>query len=94
MPPGSILIMSNSYAYRHIVPGDPASPDAYGANTYWGSKLIFRAPDKNMYVASVPTGGYPRAPQPDDFSRLPEVLGVLVVHPANSCPHASSTLPV
>lgn len=77
MPPGSIVIMSNDYVYRHIVPGDPASPDAYGANTYWGNKLIFRAPDKNMYVATVPTGGYPRAPQSADFSHLPEVLGVL-----------------
>lgn len=77
MPPGSILIMSNDYVYRHVVPGDPASPDAYGENTYWGNKLIFRAPDKNMYVVTVPTGGYPRAPQPEEFSRLPEVLGVL-----------------
>lgn len=77
IPPGSALLLENDYIYKHIRPGDPKSSDPYGFNTYWGSKLIYRAPDKNLYVATVPTRGTPTAPKVDDFPRLPEILSVL-----------------
>ena len=45
------------------VPGDPTSADPYGKNTYWGGKLIYKAADGNVYVATVPTHGFNPAPE-------------------------------
>ncbi len=75
--PGSVLLLSNEYIYRYIVPGDPNGADPYGKNTYWGGKLIYRALDGNVYVATVPTGDFHVAPQYNDFMNLTEVLAVL-----------------
>ena len=77
MNPGSVLVLNNDYIYRYVVPGDPASPDPYGKNTYWGGKVIFRAPDENMYVATVPTGDFKPNPSYGDFTHLSEILAVL-----------------
>jgi len=74
--PESVLVLSNDYIYRYIVPGDPTSSE-YGRNTYWGSKLIFKAADGNVYVASVPTGEFKASPSFEDFHNLPDILAVL-----------------
>jgi NurA domain len=73
----SVLLLSNDYIYRYVVPGDPASADPYGKNTYWGSKLIYKAADGNVYVATVPTGVFTTTPAYDDFQNLTEILRVL-----------------
>jgi hypothetical protein len=75
--PERVLILTNDYIYRYIVPGDPNSADPYGKNTYWGGKLIFKAADGNVYVASVPTGDFKASPSYDDFFNLTEILAVL-----------------
>jgi hypothetical protein len=77
MKPGTVLILTNEYIYRYIVPGDPNSADPYGKNTYWGGKLIFKATDGNVYVASVPTGDFEASPVYSDFFNLTEILAVL-----------------
>jgi hypothetical protein len=77
LAPGSALILSNDYIYRHVIPGDPASPDPYGKNTYWGGKLIYKAADGNVYVATVPTGAFNPSPSPGDFLNLADVLAVV-----------------
>lgn len=77
LKPDSVLVLTNDYIYRYIVPGDPASADPYGKNTYWGGKLIFKAADSNVYVATVPTGDFKPSPGYDDFFNLTEVLAVL-----------------
>lgn len=77
IPPGNVLPLSNEYIYKYVIPGDIASPDPYGKNTYWGSKLIFKAMDRNVYVATVPTGGFQPSPSINDFLNLPDVLAVL-----------------
>ncbi len=77
MKPGTVLVLTNEYIYRYIVPGDPNSADPYGKNTYWGGKLIFKATDGNVYVASVPTGDFKPTPAYDDFFNLTEILAVL-----------------
>lgn len=77
LDPESVLILSNDYIYRYVIPGDPSSSDPYGNNTYWGGKLIYKAGDGNVYVATVPTDGFKRAPAYDDFFNLSEVLAVL-----------------
>ncbi|MEA2445778.1 MAG: hypothetical protein QOJ12_3070 [Thermoleophilales bacterium] len=75
--PDSVLLLTNDYIYRYIVPGDPSSADPYGKNTYWGGKLIFKAGDDNVYVATVPTGQFKPTPTYGDFLNLTEVLAVL-----------------
>jgi hypothetical protein len=77
LAPESVLLLSNDYIYRYVVPGDPASADPYGKNTYWGGKLIYKAADGNVYVATVPTGDFTATPSYNDFQNLTEVLGVL-----------------
>jgi NurA domain. len=72
---GSVLPLTNDYIYRYIVPGDPNSPDPYGKNTYWGSKLIFKAKDGNTYVATIPTkGGFTPTPRLTDYLNVTSVL--------------------
>lgn len=73
----SLLLLSNDYIYRYIVPGDPSSADPYGKNTYWGGKLIYKAGDGNVYVATVPTGEFTPTPAYGDFPNLTEILSVL-----------------
>jgi hypothetical protein len=73
----SVLILSNEYIYRYVIPGDPGSSDPYGKNTYWGDKLIYKAGDGNVYVATVPTNGFQQTPTYEQFFNLTEVLGVL-----------------
>jgi hypothetical protein len=77
LEPETAVVLSNDYIYRYIIPGDPTSADPYGNNTYWGGKLIYRAGDGNIYVATVPTGEFKKAPAYDDFFNLSEVLAVL-----------------
>lgn len=77
MRPGTVLFLPNDYIYKYIVPGDPNGPHPYGANTYWGAKLIYKAPDSNVYVATVPTHGFTPKPSYDDFLNLADVLTVL-----------------
>ncbi len=77
LEPESVLILSNDYIYRYVIPGDPGSSDPYGKNTYWGAKLIYKAGDGNVYVATVPTDGFQRSPGYEDFVNLGEILTVL-----------------
>jgi hypothetical protein len=75
--PDAVLLLNNEYIYRYIVPGDPSSSDPYGNNTYWGGKLIYKAADGNIYVATVPTGEFKPSPSYGDFHNLTEILSVL-----------------
>jgi hypothetical protein len=77
LQPNSALILSTDYIYRYIQPGDPLSPDPYGKNTYWGGKLIYKAGDANVYVATVPTHGFNPAPSFADFPNLAEILSIV-----------------
>jgi hypothetical protein len=75
---GSVLALTNEYVYRYVVPGDPDSEDPYGFNTYWGSKLIFKAMDGNIYVVTAPTSeGFRPAPRYSDFPNLTELLSAI-----------------
>jgi hypothetical protein len=77
LEPETALILTNDYIYKYVVPGDPTSTDPYGKNTYWGGKLIYKAPDRNVYVATVPTGEFTPSPAFGDFVNLVEILSVL-----------------
>jgi hypothetical protein len=75
--PNSALVLTNDYIYKYVIPGDPENPDPYGKNTYWGGKLIYKAGDGNVYVATIPTGAYNPSPTAEDFANLPQILDVV-----------------
>jgi hypothetical protein len=77
LPQNTALLLSTDYIYRFIVPGDPMTQDPYGKNTYWGGKLIYKASDRSLYVATVPTLGFNPTPAFADFPNLDVILGVV-----------------
>lgn len=70
--PGSFLVLGDKYIRRYVVPGEVDSK--YGGNTYYGQKIIFRAPGGEMHVATVPAGPYFAEPTADDIPHLHEIL--------------------
>ena len=70
--------MANDDIYHYVVPRDPNSADPHGVNTNWASKVIVKAPDGNVYVASVPTAdGFKPTPKYGDFLNLSDVLSAI-----------------
>lgn len=53
LKPGHYLQFTNQYIYRYILPGDPAG-EPYGHNTYYGTKLVFKSPRGDVFVATMP----------------------------------------
>ena len=72
MKPGSYLIAGDSYIRRHIVPGETGA--IYGQNTYYGQKVLFRAPSGEMYVVTLPARSYMAEPRRPDIPHLESVL--------------------
>lgn len=74
MDEGGILLLSNEYIYRYIIPGnaDPANP--YGRTTYYSSKIIFKTFGGKMYVVSLPTAQILTEPTERDLHNLHEIL--------------------
>lgn len=67
IPPGQALIPNNKYIYRYIIPGDENTTDAYGSTSYYSRKIIYKAPDENMYVLTLPTEEVSLDPQMSDL---------------------------
>ncbi|MDT0308048.1 hypothetical protein RM780_13895 [Streptomyces sp. DSM 44917] len=75
---GIVLPLSNEYIYKYVVPGAPGGTITYGQNTYWGGKMIFKAKDGSIYVATVPTlGGHKSTPSFADYVNLTNVLAAV-----------------
>lgn len=75
IPPGSYFTVGDSYIRRYIVPGEAGI--IYGQNTYYGQKILFRAPGGEMYVVTVPGHDYLAEPQPGDIPHLEEILSLI-----------------
>jgi hypothetical protein len=74
MQDGEILILSDEYIYRYVIPGRPEPGQPYGSDAYYSSKLIFKTPGGRMYVLSLPTETLKASPGPKDFHNLQAVL--------------------
>lgn len=74
MPLGSILLLSDSYIYKYISPGeeDPIRP--YAATSYYGHKVIFRSGNGQMYVVSLPVKQLKKTPTIADLPNLMAIL--------------------
>ena len=75
LKPTQYLLLNNDYIYRYIQPGDP-SEQAFGRDTYYGAKIIFKGEGNDTYVATVPTGDYKSKPTFADLFNGAEVLEV------------------
>jgi hypothetical protein len=74
LPAGSLLLLDSDYVYRYILPGRAHLRQPYGHRTYYGHKLVFKAPSGALYVVTVPTGQVQRHPALKDYPNLPVVL--------------------
>jgi len=75
MKPGSFMVIGERYIRRHIIPGEAGA--TYGQNTYYGQKVLFRAPGGEMHVATVPARSYMANPTPNDIPHLEEILTLI-----------------
>ncbi|MCO5383885.1 MAG: hypothetical protein NHB15_18935 [Methanosarcina barkeri] len=76
MKPGTLLIMSNNYIYKYIIPGraDPNNP--YARTSYYGGKLIFKSRDEGLYVVTVPVADefVVIDPKKENFKNIDSIL--------------------
>jgi hypothetical protein len=75
MKPGSFMVIGDPYIRRYIAPGEASA--IYGQNTYYGQKVLFRAPGGEMYVATVPARSYMADPKPADIPHLETILALI-----------------
>lgn len=75
VPPGNYFTIGDGYIRRYIVPGEAGG--AYGQNTYYGQKILFRASSGEMHVVTVPGRDYLAEPKPADIPHLEEILSLI-----------------
>lgn len=73
--PGSFMVIGDPYIRRYIIPGEAGA--TYGQNTYYGQKVLFRAPGGEMHVATIPARSFMADPKPSDIPHLEEVLALI-----------------
>ena len=70
LKPGSVLLLSNDYIYKYIIPGKADPDQPYGKTTYYGNKIIFKSTNDYVYVATLPTTDIIVNPAKKDFRNL------------------------
>lgn len=76
MEPGQALLLNNKHIYTYILPGDPDTKDPYARTSYYSSKIIYKAEDERIYVATIPTLDEKVVldPKKEDFHNLDVIL--------------------
>lgn len=76
LEPSQALLLSNNYIYSHIKMGDPNTTDPFGRTSYYGSKIIFKSKDENVFVVTLPTIDefVVMNPQKSDFINIDIIL--------------------
>ncbi|NEQ07097.1 MAG: NurA domain-containing protein, partial [Moorea sp. SIO4E2] len=74
LDPGKILIPTDDYIYRYILPRTRNSQDLYGSSTNYGHKVIFKARNGQMYVVSIPVRELKENPTINDLPNLQVIL--------------------
>lgn len=74
MPAGSILVLNDSYIYRHISPGEEDANRPYASSSYYGQKVVFKSRQGQMYIVSLPVRKLMKSPKLSDIPNLMEVL--------------------
>lgn len=77
MNPNSILLLSNNYIYKYVLPGKPNPNRPYGDSTYYGNKLIFKSKEEKMYIVTLPTEKNFFSPTKENFRNIEIILNNL-----------------
>jgi len=77
LPPGHALILNSEYIYKYITPGAGDSERPYAETSYYSSKVIYKAPDGNVYVLTLPTHKPLVSPLIDELGNFPTVLNAI-----------------
>lgn len=74
--PGQVLLLNNKHIYKYIIPGNKDTRDPYAHTSYYSSKLIYRAKDERIYLATIPTldKNVVLNPRKEDFPNLDIIL--------------------
>lgn len=74
LAPGKVLILSDDYIYRYILPG-PGNPNRpYASTSNYGHKVIFKTRAGQMYVVSMPSRELKKYPTTTDLPNLQVIL--------------------
>ena len=74
LPNSTVVLLSNEYTYKYIIPSTPDPNNIFGQTTYYSNKLIFKAPSGGMHVATIPTVSVLANPQETDYLNLDVIL--------------------
>lgn len=76
MKNGQFFLLSNSYIYKYIKPGDPKESEAFGKTSYYSSKVFFKSKDDKIYVLTFPTQDRDVIikPKREDFKNIDIIL--------------------
>jgi hypothetical protein len=94
IPPGSFLLLTNSYIRNHIVPSESTKP--WGADTYFGRPFFYKTRRRSLIVGNLPflepTHRDTSIAIPDQLPRLAETLHLLDQLVSNRYENAVSAL--
>lgn len=78
LQPGNVLLLNNSYIYKHILP-KPESDSVYANTSYYSGKLIYCSCSGRTWVVTIPISDSEiiRSPKLEDFKNLSEILYAL-----------------
>ncbi len=73
---GKVLMLSNEYIYKNVIPGIPDPRNPYASTSYYSSKLIFHTPEGHVYVMTLPAKDkfVVNDPKKADFKNLDVVM--------------------
>lgn len=74
IPPRSALLLNDDYIFKYILPNREDRTYSYGFRTYYSGKLIFKAAEGNIYVATLPNLETTPNPIKKDFKNIDEIL--------------------
>ena len=90
--PNSVLLLSNDYIYKYILPGKPNPNRPYGDTTYYGNKIIFKSKEEKIYVVTLPTKENIFSPVKEDFRNIEVILNNLTKLKCDM--YANSLIPI
>jgi len=76
LEPGQLFLLSNEHIYTYILPGNPTK-DNYASTSYYSGKMIYKSPDKRVYVLTVPVENHKNyyiTPELTDLKNIHEIL--------------------
>jgi hypothetical protein len=92
LQPGQVLLPDDSYIYQHIVSGVESPDRTYGHTTNYGHKVIYKSPDSQIFVVSIPAMAVKKNPAISDLIGLKTVLAAIPRLKSNM--HENALFPV